>query len=75
MPRGVGVEVDWNLSGIPKIKLPEYAGLLQNFPSIVCGHLFKKVTGTVLDMCAAPGNKTTHIATILGDKVIYYLFL
>ncbi|XP_066903112.1 tRNA (cytosine(72)-C(5))-methyltransferase NSUN6 isoform X2 [Halyomorpha halys] len=66
--RGVGVEVDWNLSGIPKIKLPEDSGLLQNFPSIVCGHMFKNITGNVLDMCAAPGNKATHIATILGNK-------
>lgn len=67
-PKGVGVQVTWNRSGIPKISLPRNVGILQNLPSIVCGHLFSHISGSVLDMCAAPGNKTTHIASILGNK-------
>lgn len=42
--------------------------MLQNLPSIVCGHVLAPKPGeTVLDMCAAPGNKTTHIAALMGD--------
>lgn len=43
-------------------------GMLQNLPSIVCGHVLDPKPGeTVLDMCAAPGNKTTHLAELMGD--------
>lgn len=42
--------------------------MLQNLPSIVCGHVLDPQPGdTVLDMCASPGNKTTHIAELMND--------
>lgn len=42
--------------------------MLQNLPSIVCGHVLDPKPGeTVLDMCAAPGGKATHIASLMND--------
>ncbi|XP_064648032.1 tRNA (cytosine(72)-C(5))-methyltransferase NSUN6-like [Lineus longissimus] len=41
----------------------------QNLPSVVCTHVLDPQPGeTILDMCAAPGGKTTHIATLMQNK-------
>ncbi|KAL5496948.1 hypothetical protein EMCRGX_G013328 [Ephydatia muelleri] len=42
---------------------------IQNLPSIVASHVLDPQPGeTILDMCASPGGKTTHIATLMRDK-------
>lgn len=42
--------------------------MLQNLPSVICAHVLHPMPGEkVLDMCAAPGNKTTHLAELMKD--------
>lgn len=44
--------------------------LLQNLPSIVCGWVVDAQPNEyILDMCAAPGNKTTHLAEMSNNQV------
>lgn len=69
---GIAVEMETNISGVPAIgDLSSTEALLQNLPSIVCVRVLDPKPGeVVLDMCAAPGNKTTHIAELMQDKGI-----
>lgn len=61
----------FTLSNVPSIGdayLPAGSAMLQNLPSIVCAHVLNPIRGErVLDMCAAPGNKTTHLAELMKD--------
>ncbi|GJT34325.1 putative methyltransferase NSUN6 [Tanacetum coccineum] len=42
---------------------------LQNLPSIIAAHVLDPQEGErILDMCAAPGGKTTAIASLMKDK-------
>ncbi|RMC04921.1 hypothetical protein DUI87_18096 [Hirundo rustica rustica] len=42
---------------------------LQNLPSVVVSHILNPQPGEkILDMCAAPGGKTTHLATLMRDQ-------
>lgn len=70
--RGVAVRITETASGCPVLGnfLPKGSALLQNLPSVACVHALKPRPGdTILDMCASPGNKTTHIAALMQNKV------
>jgi 16S rRNA C967 or C1407 C5-methylase (RsmB/RsmF family) len=42
--------------------------ILQNLPSVVVAHALNPQPGeVVLDMCCAPGGKTTHLASLMND--------
>lgn len=44
--------------------------VVQNLPSVVVGHVLGPRPGErILDMCAAPGGKTCHIAALMEDQV------
>ncbi|XP_034482698.1 tRNA (cytosine(72)-C(5))-methyltransferase NSUN6 [Drosophila innubila] len=68
-PSGIAVRMLTNVSGVPTLgDLSDEDALLQNLPSIVCVRVLAPQPGErVLDMCAAPGNKTTHIAELMGN--------
>ncbi|XP_017084275.2 tRNA (cytosine(72)-C(5))-methyltransferase NSUN6 [Drosophila eugracilis] len=71
-PTGVAVEMQTNVSGVPSLgDLSSEEALLQNLPSIVCVRVLNPQSGEcILDMCAAPGNKTSHIIELMGDNGI-----
>ncbi|XP_048508640.1 tRNA (cytosine(72)-C(5))-methyltransferase NSUN6 isoform X2 [Athalia rosae] len=66
---GIGVFMTDIISNVPNLSdsvFPKGSVLLQNLPSMVCAHVLNPLPDqTVLDMCAAPGNKTTHIAALM----------
>ncbi|EPY77168.1 putative methyltransferase NSUN6 [Camelus ferus] len=67
-------------SGLPELKgdqkervkgAPELEALCgkQNLPSAVVAHVLNPQPGErILDLCAAPGGKTTHIAALMQDQ-------
>lgn len=67
------MQIAETISGCPPLGdefLPPGSALLQNLPSILCVlALEPQPHETILDMCAAPGNKTTHIAELMQNKV------
>lgn len=56
---------------IPSLNtLDEAKFYLQNLPSIVCGRVLDPRRGeTILDICAAPGGKSTHLAELTKGQV------
>lgn len=70
-PEGVAVKITETISGCPSIGdafLPPGFAMLQNLPSIMCANVLDpQKNDIVLDMCASPGNKTTHIASLMQN--------
>ncbi|KAM7359046.1 tRNA (cytosine(72)-C(5))-methyltransferase NSUN6 [Cochliomyia hominivorax] len=68
--QGIAVEMFNTISGVPSIgDLSNSKVLLQNLPSIVCGRVLEaQQHDVILDMCSAPGNKTTHLAELIMDQ-------
>ncbi|XP_052753266.1 tRNA (cytosine(72)-C(5))-methyltransferase NSUN6 isoform X2 [Galleria mellonella] len=73
-PSGIAVETLLPGSRLPVINETFFNKgevLLQNLPSIVCGWVVNaQPKEYILDMCAAPGNKTTHLAEMSDNQAI-----
>ncbi|XP_031300526.2 tRNA (cytosine(72)-C(5))-methyltransferase NSUN6 isoform X1 [Camelus dromedarius] len=68
--KGIGVRMTEPVYLSPSFDnvLPSYL-FLQNLPSAVVAHVLNPQPGErILDLCAAPGGKTTHIAALMQDQ-------
>ncbi|KAF8046581.1 hypothetical protein N665_3606s0008 [Sinapis alba] len=70
VPHGVAVDLSNRVFRLPSFhNVLEGEIFLQNLPSIVAAHALDPQKGErVLDMCAAPGGKTTAIAILMNDE-------
>uniref|UniRef100_UPI00398F701A tRNA (cytosine(72)-C(5))-methyltransferase NSUN6 n=1 Tax=Pristiophorus japonicus TaxID=55135 RepID=UPI00398F701A len=68
--RGVGIRMTEPVYISPSFdNLLSSFMFLQNLPSVVVSHVLDPKPGErILDICAAPGGKTTHIAALMNDK-------
>ncbi|RLE67290.1 MAG: 16S rRNA methyltransferase [Thermoprotei archaeon] len=71
--RGLAVRIIVSRYRAPKIReLDEYKkGLLydQSYPAMLVARILDPKPGeTIVDLCAAPGGKATHVAQIMGDR-------
>ncbi|CAJ0834311.1 10809_t:CDS:10 [Entrophospora sp. SA101] len=66
---GIGVLMTQPIYRTPSLSNLKSLIFLQNLPSILTGHLLNlKPNQRVLDMCASPGGKTTHIANLFSNN-------
>ncbi|XP_025786046.1 putative methyltransferase NSUN6 isoform X1 [Puma concolor] len=68
--KGIGIRMTEPIYLSPSFDnvLPNYL-FLQNLPSAVVTHVLDPQPGEkILDLCAAPGGKTTHIAALMHDQ-------
>ncbi|XP_060082504.1 tRNA (cytosine(72)-C(5))-methyltransferase NSUN6-like [Ylistrum balloti] len=67
---GVGISMTQPLYEAPSLTdLCSDLVFPQNLPSVVASHALNPKQGeTILDMCASPGGKTVHIATLMAGK-------
>ena len=77
--RGIAVKVLVSRYRAPKLRYtPEYEqGLIydQSYPAILTTRILDPEPGDIIvDMCSAPGGKTTHIAQLLNGKGVIYAF-
>lgn len=72
--KGVAIKMIETISGVPSIGsdyLLNNNAILQNLPSIICARVLDpRPSDHILDMCAAPGNKTSHIAQLMQNTGI-----
>ncbi|XP_065881302.1 rRNA (cytosine-C(5))-methyltransferase NOP2C [Euphorbia lathyris] len=70
VPEGIAVDMNNRVFDLPSFRdVLEGQIFLQNFPSIVAAHALDPHKGErILDMCAAPGGKTTAIAILMKDE-------
>ncbi|XP_018056758.1 PREDICTED: putative methyltransferase NSUN6 isoform X3 [Atta colombica] len=72
-PCGIAIIMTDVISRVPQLNVNNESlrphALLQNLPSIMCSLVLNPQPGeTILDMCAAPGNKTTHISLLMKGQ-------
>ena len=61
----------WWIVDLPPLQQLPSTLLMQNFPSLVTSKVLSPQPGeTVLDCCAAPGNKWSHLAMLMKDQGI-----
>ncbi|XP_076898115.1 rRNA (cytosine-C(5))-methyltransferase NOP2C-like [Bidens hawaiensis] len=67
---GLGVDMTYRVFRLPSFNDVLKGDIfLQNLPSIITAHALDPQQGErILDMCAAPGGKTTAIASLMKDK-------
>jgi methyltransferase NSUN6 len=75
---GTAVEMVQRVYRVPSARemldvLPAGAALLQTLPSQVVGRIVDPTSeDTILDMCAAPGGKTAHMAALMMSQKRYF---
>jgi 16S rRNA C967 or C1407 C5-methylase (RsmB/RsmF family) len=70
LPKGLAIEMRRCLYGSspPTNSVLEGKIYAQNLPCVVVAHVLAPLEGeTVLDMCASPGGKTSHISILMGN--------